>query len=594
MVGRLNKHLMTAAAMAAVALVAGPAASAQATPQGAFSPLPGTQSLDRLFARAVSLDDGRVLIFGGIAAAPVQVFDPDTGSVTTTGASQPGLIGAAVAPLPGGRVLVAGGYLASSTGQKTASAQIFDPSSGSWTATGSLSTARQQPAAAPLPDGRVLVAGGVDATGHASSTAEIFDPATGSFSPTGGLAHTAPEEEAAPLPDGRVLLLDQHTAQLFDPSTGTFTLAPNQPVVSRGYATLTPLADGRVLIAGGVDQDFAIVASAEIFDPATETFTASATMASPRWSAAAALLPDGRVLIAGGSSTFAGGTPDGAEVFKTAPEAVWDGADFGSQTLGRPSAVIPVRISNRGVQPLRVTGASLAGAAAQDYEITRDGCKGKALGFQQSCDLSVRFTPSAEGQRPARIDLVDNAGGSPHQVELSGAGVQAGRGAEGQQGSQGQPGTPGADGTPGGPGANGPAGATGAAGAPGAAGSPGAAGAAGPSGPAGAIVASDAAPRPALFLVSRSLNAARTGVVPVQVRNAGPETITGRVTITAGGVRLGTAAFDAQAGLTRTVQVRLSRDGSRLLARQRKLRVVVGLASRGSTVSRHRMVLVAR
>jgi hypothetical protein len=107
-------------------------------------------------------------------------------------------------------------------------------------------------------------------------------------------------------------------------------------------------------------------------------------------------------------------------------------------------------------------------------------------------------------------------------------------------------------------------------------------------------VASDSSSRPGLFLVSRSLTAARSGVVRVRVRNTAAAAITGRVTISVGGVRLGSTAFDVPAGQTRTVQVRLSRDGVRLLARQRTPRVMVGLASRGSTVSRHRVVLVTR
>jgi hypothetical protein len=115
---------------------------------------------------------------------------------------------AGAAPLPGGRVLIAGG----TDGAPRSGALVFDPATSAFSSAGigAMSTARQAPAAAPLPDGRVLVSGGVyiEGPGGYQASAEVFDPATNSFSSAGigamGTARTG--AVAAPLRDGRVLV----------------------------------------------------------------------------------------------------------------------------------------------------------------------------------------------------------------------------------------------------------------------------------------------------------------------------------------------------------------------------------------------------
>ena len=168
---------------------------------------------------------------------------------------------AVAVPLPGGRVLVYGGTttLESSSGVVN-SAEVYDPSSGRFTELPT-APARAFAAAAPLQDGRVLIAGGKDAGGVAVATAEIYDPQTNSSTPVGAMGTPRSDAVAAPLPDGRVL------------------------------------------VAGGITGSFdPIVASAEIFDPGTNTFSAAGIgpMQAPRAGAAASRLPDGRVLVAGG------------------------------------------------------------------------------------------------------------------------------------------------------------------------------------------------------------------------------------------------------------------------------------------------------
>ena len=161
-------------------------------------------------------------------------------------------------------MLVAGGY----ADGLLADAELYDPSTGTWSATGALNTARYQHTATLLADGRVLVAAGWG-EGVLSST-EFYDPSTESWSATGAL----------------------NTA--------------------RASQTATLLADGRVLVAGGGIGNSVAIASAELYDPSTGTWSATGALDTTRYSHTATLLADGRVLVVGG---FGGGYHASAELY---------------------------------------------------------------------------------------------------------------------------------------------------------------------------------------------------------------------------------------------------------------------------------------
>jgi hypothetical protein len=207
--------------------------------------------------------------------------------------------------LPDGKVLIAGGMRRNQDFYK--SAELYDPTTGKFQPTGEMSLRRVGHIAVLLRSGKVLIAGGWVGQGGTDS-AELYDPATGRFTVIARMTTRRGGPSATLLADGDVLIAggedaNDHSlpsAEIFRVKTLSF-----QPVGSMRHArishTATLLKDGRVLIAGGYAE--AVSSNAELYDPKSRTFAETGGLATARCKHTAGLLPDGRVLIAGGSDS---------------------------------------------------------------------------------------------------------------------------------------------------------------------------------------------------------------------------------------------------------------------------------------------------
>lgn len=218
--------------------------------------------------------------------------------------------------LPDGKVLVVGGI--SDFGVFVTTAELYDPLTDTFSDTGSPNAARMRPTVVALADGRVLLAGGLADDGATYlQSAELYDPATGEFTATGDMTARRYVASAALLEDGRVLLAGGFnrddgpltSAEIYDPATGEFTATGSLALPRSEPKAVVRLLGGRVLIAGGSNEDGPI-GSAEIYDPATGTFANTAgDLVHPIEDHALALLDDGRVLVVGGSDGGQTGFP---------------------------------------------------------------------------------------------------------------------------------------------------------------------------------------------------------------------------------------------------------------------------------------------
>ncbi|HEX5399319.1 MAG TPA: kelch repeat-containing protein [Verrucomicrobiae bacterium] len=299
---------------------------------GAFSPT-GEMTTLRSGQTATLLTNGMVLIAGGIddstgqPTASAEIYDPATGTWKATAPmSTPRMLHTATL-LPDGDVLVAGGsgtnlFAPPYFGTLT-NAELYHPAAGTWTPTGSMNMARQLHTASLLSNGKVLVAGGAY---DLSGSAELYDPGSGQWTYTGTMTTNRDQHTATVLTNGMVLVAGGQvsvsvfnskvtaTAELYNPADGTWA-ATGSMTTNRIGQTATLLKNGKVLVVANDNGDVdSGDTSAELYDPVSGTWSATGSMHVWRREAAATLLPDGEVLVTGGDI---GGSqfPDVAEIY---------------------------------------------------------------------------------------------------------------------------------------------------------------------------------------------------------------------------------------------------------------------------------------
>jgi N-acetylneuraminic acid mutarotase len=193
-------------------------------------------------------------------------------------------------------------------------ADAVNPPTGTWITTRSFTNyARTYHTATLLPNGKVLVAGGLTLSVSLLylNTAELYDPATDSWTPTGSLHEVRGGHTATLLTNGKILVAGgfsqsdhatgpMNRAELYDPATGTWTLTGAMSA-DRWLHTATLLPNGKVLVVGGLNQSLGTNNSAELYDPVTGAWTATGSLATARRGHTATLLPNGKVLVTGGA-----------------------------------------------------------------------------------------------------------------------------------------------------------------------------------------------------------------------------------------------------------------------------------------------------
>ena len=321
----------------------------------------GSLSTARTLHTATLLTNGKVLVVGGLVpnttccltTASAELYDPATGQWSATGSPSTPRGNHVAARLQNGKVLIASGS-GNPFSNVLTSAELYDPDAGTWSPAGTLNVARSNPRATLLANGKVLVIGGAG-----SATAEVYDPSTNAWTPTGAMNSLRLIFTVSLLPDGRVLVAGGNntattlrSAELYDPATNSWTLT-GQLITARQVHAATLLPSGKVLVSGGAPSSGPFFDQAELYDPATGQWSATGSMTTPRVLHSLNVLPNGKVLAASGTAA------DGTDRLKS--------AELYDPTTGlwTPTATLGVGRVNHTATLLR-TGKVLVAAGSGD------------------------------------------------------------------------------------------------------------------------------------------------------------------------------------------------------------------------------------
>lgn len=244
---------------------------------GTFTNIPNMR-VSRSSHAATLLSDGKVFISGGYGGSSylnsTEIYDPVSNTFTSKASMSSNRAYHSSILLNDGTVLIVGGY---SSGYLN-TAVIYDPSTNTYSSTSNnMSEARGYASLTLLNNGKVLIVGGANQrTGYLQPTytAELYNPTTKTFTTLPSLPSWMYYHTATKQPDGLVLIaggqasyggVEIQTAILFDPTTNQFITGVTPMTTGRAWHSATLLPNGKTLIVGGYSGNSA--RTAEIYDP---------------------------------------------------------------------------------------------------------------------------------------------------------------------------------------------------------------------------------------------------------------------------------------------------------------------------------------
>jgi TATA-box binding protein (TBP) (component of TFIID and TFIIIB) len=397
-----------AVACAALAMVASVPSAAQAA--DGWSPA-ASMSTVRTGHTATVLASGKVLVAGGFVnydtgySGSAELYDPVRGTWSPAASMREARGNHTATVLTNEKVLITGGDIHDASGEPlTASAELYDPVTDTWSSAASLGEVRSGHTATLLANGKVLVTGGGGSydveLGHGfPRSAELYDPVSDTWSPTASMTRARDGLTATLLASGKVLVTggisggngsdDAASAELYDPPSGTWSPATSMHTRRYGHVA-TLLASGKVLVTGGYT-DVDVTASAELYDPVHDAWSPVAGMSTPRESHTATVLASGKVLVSGGDSGGSSLTAS-AELYEPVSRT-WSPA----ASLGTPRSNHRATLLANGM--VLVTGGTFVSgptASAQLYGATVPGAP-RAAGDAYTTQLGATLAVQAPG-----------------------------------------------------------------------------------------------------------------------------------------------------------------------------------------------------
>ncbi len=399
----------------------------------------GSLNAARGFSTATALIEGTVLITGGwannSALSSAELYDPATQSFTPTGNLNVNRVRGTATLLNGGTVLIVGGE--DTGGNILAQAELYDPVLKTFTLTSSLNTARGDHAATLLTNGTVLVEGGFACQPSACAqtgvnmnpSAEIYDPVSGTFTATGSLAVARQVHTATLLSDGTVLVAGGWSelnraltsAEVYQPSTfapanlASITVGPVAPSLTVGTS--------QALVATGTFTDGSTQTLVSAIWSSLDNTVATVTNDSGSNSGVTNDSSNSGVVfgVAAGSTTVTGctGTICGSTIVTVSlgPVSISPSSlTFADTVVGTTSAAQTVTITNTGpLDSIRMTG---------DFQVLSSNCS--PMPSSNTCAIQVIFVPTTSGLRTGTLIVNDYVVGSPQTAALAGSGIDFG------------------------------------------------------------------------------------------------------------------------------------------------------------------------